>query len=79
MSWALVPVKNLSRSKQRLGDVLCPEEREGLMLAMLQDVLTAISGAAGVQGILLVSRSAQVLAIAGQIGAELFVETAGGS
>ena len=43
MSWVLVPVKNLSRSKQRLGSVLCPEEREGLMLAMLRDVLTAIS------------------------------------
>ncbi len=41
MSWVLVPVKNLSRSKQRLGSVPCPEEREGLMLAMLRDVLTA--------------------------------------
>jgi 2-phospho-L-lactate guanylyltransferase (CobY/MobA/RfbA family) len=43
MSWALVPVKCLSKSKRRLGGVLCPEEYEGLMLAMPRDVLTAIS------------------------------------
>ena len=77
MTWALVPVKDLSKSKQRLGSVLGPGEREGLMLAMVRDVLTAISAATSVQGILLVSRSPQIRVVAHHFGAELFEESGG--
>ena len=42
MLWALVPLKRLARSKQRLGAVLDAEERKGLVLAMARDVLTVL-------------------------------------
>ena len=37
MLWALVPVKEVTRSKQRLAEVIESREREGLVLAMLRD------------------------------------------
>ena len=40
---AVVPVKELDRAKERLAPVLPPEQRRALMLAMLEDVLTALA------------------------------------
>jgi 2-phospho-L-lactate guanylyltransferase len=40
--YAIVPVKNLSKSKARLSNVLSQEERQLLTLAMLEDVLRAL-------------------------------------
>lgn len=40
--FAVVPVKNLSKSKRRLSSVFSPQERSLLTLAMLQDVLKAL-------------------------------------
>ena len=77
MLWALVPVKQLSQSKQRLAAVLEPGEREGLVLAMLRDVLTAVQGVAMFDGVLLVSRSSKARALARDFGTETFVESAG--
>lgn len=42
---AIVPVKDLSGTKQRLGRTLSSEERARLCLAMLADVLTALRAA----------------------------------
>jgi 2-phospho-L-lactate guanylyltransferase len=39
---AIVPVKSLSEAKRRLTNYLDPEERKTLVLAMLDDVLTAV-------------------------------------
>jgi len=39
---AIVPVKSLSEAKRRLASHLDPEERRALVLAMLDDVLTAL-------------------------------------
>ena len=39
---AIVPVKSLSEAKRRLANHLDPEERRALVLAMLDDVLTAL-------------------------------------
>lgn len=77
MLWALVTVKELSQSKQRLTTVLDPGEREGLVLAMLRDVLTAIQDISVFDGILLVSRSSRARALAREFGMETFVESAG--
>ena len=43
--WAIVPVKNLARAKQRLAGLLDAVERQRLGLAMLEDVLKALAGA----------------------------------
>ena len=41
-NFAIVPVKSLSEAKRRLANHLDPEERKVLVLAMLDDVLTAL-------------------------------------
>ncbi|WP_323036360.1 2-phospho-L-lactate guanylyltransferase [Pararhodobacter sp.] len=42
MTNVLIPVKDLSRAKGRLQGLLSPDERAGLALAMLRDVLTTL-------------------------------------
>ena len=56
--WAIVPIKTFERAKQRLANVLNEEERRSLMLAMARDVLTCLSKAKNLDGILIVSRAA---------------------
>jgi len=75
MMWVLVPVKEPARSKQRLAGVLDPDEREGLVLAMLQDVLMAIRDIAVFDGVLLVSRSPKVQALARDFVTDTFMDS----
>lgn len=77
MMWALVPVKELTQSKQRLSGLLDSPEREELMLAMLRDVLTAIHGVTVFDGVLLVSRSKKAQALARDFVTDIFMESAG--
>lgn len=62
--WAVVPVKELDRAKERLVPVLSPELRRSLMLAMLEDVLAALVATPGLAGLAVVTvdRSARQLA-----------------
>ena len=53
--WAVVPVKELDRAKERLAPVLPPERRRALMLAMLEDVLAALAAAPGLAGLAVVT------------------------
>jgi 2-phospho-L-lactate guanylyltransferase len=57
--------------------VLDQREREGLVLAMLRDVLTVIHNMTVFDGVLVVSRSPKVRAIAREFGVETYVESAG--
>lgn len=75
--WALVPVKELAQSKQRLSGVLDPGEREGLVLAMLLDVLTAIRSMSVFDGVLLVSRSHKAQVLARDFVTDTFKESSG--
>lgn len=77
MLWALVPVKELTRSKQRLAEMLGQDERKALVLAMLRDVLTAIQDSSEFDGILLVSRSRQVQVAARDFVSDIFIESRG--
>jgi len=77
MFWALVPVKEVTESKQRLAGVLDRHEREGLVLAMLRDVLTAIQEVDQFDGILLVSRSQKIQTLAREFVSDVFMESAG--
>lgn len=72
--WVVVPVKNLSHAKQRLSPVLEANERRLLCLAMLDDVLTALAGADGLTGILVVTRDAEAKATAKRFAARVVVE-----
>jgi 2-phospho-L-lactate guanylyltransferase len=53
--WAVVPVKERDRAKERLAPLLPSEMRQALALAMLEDVLAALDAAADIAGILVVT------------------------
>ncbi|MFU8818016.1 MAG: 2-phospho-L-lactate guanylyltransferase [Pseudomonadales bacterium] len=73
--WAIVPIKSLESAKRRLADVLTPDERRALMLAMARDVLTALARCQSLAGVLIVSRTSEADALAQAFGTERFTES----
>jgi 2-phospho-L-lactate guanylyltransferase len=67
--WALVPVKELSQAKTRLASVLSADERRALMLAMLDDVLGALTGLPEITRCLVISRDSSAQSVALRRGA----------
>jgi 2-phospho-L-lactate guanylyltransferase len=53
--WAIIPVKETTGAKQRLAPMLSAPLRQQLALAMLEDVLEAVAGVAGLGGAILVT------------------------
>ena len=70
--WAVVPVKERDRAKERLAPLLSPATRQALVLAMLEDVLSALAAAPGLAGsiVVTVDRAARRLAL--DYGARIF-------
>lgn len=54
-TWALVPVKRLRGALRRLAPALGAPLRRELQMAMLRDVLSALAGAPGLAGVLVVT------------------------
>ncbi len=73
--WAIIPIKDLSLAKQRLSGLLQDLERRALGLAMLEDVLEALTHARGLSGILLVSSDPDACDLARRYGARIIPET----
>jgi 2-phospho-L-lactate guanylyltransferase len=71
---AVVPVKELDLAKGRLGARLGPAERRDLVIAMLGDVLQALSQAQGLSATIVVTRSNEIASTADRFGAELLEE-----
>jgi 2-phospho-L-lactate guanylyltransferase len=69
--WIVLPLKASGPVKSRLVQVLSPEQRQGLMMAIVRDVLAAAAACPGVDGTLLVSRDTGVLKLADEYGAEV--------
>lgn len=46
-TWVLVPLKRTVDAKQRLADLLDPDARRRLVLAMFEDVLAGAHGSGG--------------------------------
>src|SRR4029077_8715316 len=67
--WAIIPVKETHAAKQRLAPVLSAPLRQGLALAMLEDVLEAVT-AVHLGGAILVTVDPQATALAGRYGAQ---------
>jgi 2-phospho-L-lactate guanylyltransferase len=76
--WAVIPVKETAGAKQRLGDAVPRHLRPGLVLAMLEDVLAAVTQARGLAGIAVVSIDPAVQAMAQRCGARILTEDARG-
>jgi 2-phospho-L-lactate guanylyltransferase len=53
--WAVVPVKDTTDAKQRLGDAVAPNLRRRLALAMAEDVLAALAASPGLAGPIVVT------------------------
>ena len=72
--WAVVPVKEVDRAKERLAPMLRPETRRALALAMLEDVLAALTATPGIAGLTVVTVDAEAGRLAATYGARL-IET----
>lgn len=72
---AILPVKAFGAAKQRLAPALPEGSREALARAMASDVLTALAGTSGLDGVAVVTADERAAAAARQSGAEVVVDT----
>lgn len=73
-TYAIVPVKALGQAKRRLSGALPDAARQRLVLAMLEDVLAAVAGAGGIDGVVVVTPDARVAELAQSHGAAIVPE-----
>jgi 2-phospho-L-lactate/phosphoenolpyruvate guanylyltransferase len=74
MPTPLVPVKALGEAKRRLAPALAPVERRLLVIAMLEDVLAALAGTAGLERPVVVSPDREVWRRADALGCRVVEE-----
>jgi 2-phospho-L-lactate guanylyltransferase len=74
--WAVVPVKDTTDAKQRLGDAVAPKLRRRLALAMIEDVLAALAAAPGLAGLLVVTVDEAAAALAQRYRARIVADGA---
>lgn len=74
--WAVVPVKEFARAKQRLAAILSPRMRQGLAAAMFEDVIQALSAARDLAGIVVVTIDPTATAMALRYGAKVWTDGA---
>ncbi|MCH7519058.1 MAG: 2-phospho-L-lactate guanylyltransferase [Candidatus Dadabacteria bacterium] len=75
MKFVIVPVKDLSKAKERLSSLLPQHERTALAYAMLEDVLTALKGSLLADRKFIVTLDAKAIEIARGLGIEVIEET----
>ncbi|MGH6912386.1 MAG: 2-phospho-L-lactate guanylyltransferase [Geminicoccales bacterium] len=73
--WAVVPLKDARRAKQRLAPLLAAQQRMGLARAMARDVLLALGRVRDLAGILVVAGDPAVRELARPVGARVIDET----
>lgn len=73
---AIVPAKALDQAKGRLAALLSESERRELALAMLEDVVRALTAAPAINTVAVVSPDADVRALAAELGAKAIEEPA---
>jgi 2-phospho-L-lactate guanylyltransferase len=69
--WAVVPVKEFSAAKQRLGGILSQEQRAALAACMVEDVLAALAQVPGLAGLMVVTCDPFARGIAERAGARI--------
>ena len=69
--WAVVPVKERVSAKERLAPMLRPEARQALALAMLEDVLAALTATPGIAGLLVVTVDPEANRLTGRYGGKV--------
>jgi 2-phospho-L-lactate/phosphoenolpyruvate guanylyltransferase len=74
--WVLIPVKETTNAKSRLGSAVSPHLRQGLALAMLEDVLDAVAGAGDIAGLIVVTADPAATALATRYAARIITDGA---
>lgn len=74
ITYAIIPVKPLRESKRRLEHLLSAEERAGLIHHFLDNLLTVLNAAPGIDRVLVVTGDADVIALAEARGADVLAE-----
>lgn len=74
--WAVIPVKEMEGSKQRLSSLLTPAQRQGLAQVMLMDVLDAAFGARDLAGVILVTLDEFATKLGRDMGAHIITDGA---
>lgn len=74
MRIAIVPVKDLSRAKERLSDLLSQADRTKLAFAMLEDVLAALKGSKLLTRIFMVTSDGLAAQLAERLDVEVIRE-----
>ena len=62
--WVVIPVKEVIGAKSRLALAVPPHLRQGLALAMLEDVFNAVAGARNTAGLIVVTVDEAAAALA---------------
>ena len=75
MKFVIVPVKDLSKAKERLSSLLPQHQRTALAYAMLEDVLLALKGSQLADRRFIVTLDAKAIEIAKGLGIEIIKET----
>ena len=75
MKFVIVPVKDLSKAKERLSSLLPQHQRTELAYAMLEDVLSALSGSRLADRKFIVTLDERAIDIAKELGIEVILET----
>jgi len=75
MKFAVVPVKDLSKAKERLSSILSQTERTALAYAMLEDVLRALKGSRLLDRLFVVTSDENAIELAKIMGVEIIKET----
>ena len=75
MKFVIVPVKDLSKAKERLSSLLPQHERTALAYAMLEDVLLALKGSKLADRKFIVTLDDRAIEIAKGLGIEIIEET----
>ena len=72
--WAVVPIKDFTNAKERLSQILSPQERRSLARAMAEDVLRSLLGVSELEGIAVVTRDAEAQALCEELGIRVLIE-----
>jgi 2-phospho-L-lactate guanylyltransferase len=75
MKFAVVPVKDLSKAKERLSSILSQSERTSLAYVMLEDVLNALKGSRFLDRLFIVTLDENAIKVDTTLGVEIIEET----
>lgn len=75
MRFALVPVKDLGKAKERLSPILSKSERTMIAHAMLEDVLSALKGSKFLTKSFVVTLDSDAIELANKLEIEIILET----